>query len=74
MIPLVPNGATLKQVNAALKAKGVAERLARGRGGYYFREGDAMSWPSSSVYVNHVSAFTVEGWLKEYEELKKGAE
>jgi hypothetical protein len=58
------------QVNAALKAKGIAERLRRGRGYYYFTEGDAMSWYSSSVPVCHADSLTVARWLEELEALR----
>lgn len=63
-------GATVASVNTALRARGVKERLVRGRGYYYFMDGDASSWPSSSVYMNDVGAWTVEQWLREYEHLK----
>jgi hypothetical protein len=38
-------------VNKILKARGHAERLVRGRGYYYFIDGDASGWFSSSVPV-----------------------
>ena len=57
-------------VNAAIKAAGGAERLTHGRGYYYFRDGDATAWPSTSVYVSHVDALTVAEWLNEWRTLK----
>jgi len=62
---------TVSQVNDRLRKMGKAERLARGRGYFYFRGGEAMSWHSSSVYTNNPDAFTVDGWLKEYERLSQ---
>lgn len=38
-------------VNKILKARGHAERLVRGRGYYYFVDGNASAWFSSSVPV-----------------------
>jgi hypothetical protein len=63
---------TVARVNEALRKAGKAERLARGKGCYfYFRDGDAMSWTSSSVYTNDPDALTVEQWLAEYDRLSK---
>ena len=36
-------------VNKILKARGHQERLVRGRGYYYFIDGNASSWFSSSI-------------------------
>lgn len=55
------------EVNKALKARGAAERLARGRGYYYFREGSAAGWYSQSVCVYRASDLSVERWLEEYD-------
>jgi len=63
------------EVNRALKKMGRAERLRRGAGYYYFSEGDAMAWPTSSVYgVSRADALSVERWLAEFEELRKAGE
>jgi hypothetical protein len=61
---------TIAAVNKELKARGIAERLRRGKGYYYFAEGDAHKWYSSSAYTNSVTGFTVEGWIKELEFLR----
>lgn len=63
---------TVAQVNAALRKAGKAERLARGRGYYYFRDGNATAWPESAVYVNRADALTVAEWLREHERLSQG--
>lgn len=39
------------RVNEALKALGREERLVRGRGYYYLRDGEAHTFYSSSIYV-----------------------
>lgn len=62
--------ATVASVNAALRGRGVAERLTRGRGYYYFRGGAAATWPESSVGgVAHVGALTIEQWIAERDRL-----
>ena len=63
--------ATVAKVNAELKRRGFKERLRRGKGYYYFYDGDASSWPSSSVYTNNIEAFTVDGWIEERKRLSE---
>lgn len=58
------------EVNSALAALGVAERLRAGRGYYYFAGGNAAIWPSSSVYVYRSDEMTVEEWIREFEALR----
>lgn len=60
---------TLKAVNAALAAAGHAERLVKGRGYWYFIDGDADGWYSASVPVFHLSAYTPEQWVARRDEL-----
>ena len=55
---------TLRQVNAALRRAGHAERLFRGEGYYYFAEGEAHTWTQSGVYVYRVRELTIEAWLR----------
>lgn len=62
---------TVALVNKALKKAGKKEKLVRGNGYYYFAEGDASGWYSSSVMVNRVSAFSVARWLEILEEIRK---
>ena len=59
----------VSEVNRALKAQGVTIRLRAGRGYYYF-DGDALSWPSSSVYVYRASALSVAEWLHQFDALR----
>jgi hypothetical protein len=63
---------TVYAVNRELKALGETPRLRAGRGYYYF-DGDAIGWPSSSVYVCYSDDLTVEQWLGEYRDLKATA-
>lgn len=58
------------EVNKALKAMGAKEKLTRGRGYYYFRDGDAHRWFATSVYVYAADQMTVEEWLTAYARLK----
>lgn len=62
---------TLRKVNDALAAAGHPERLVRGNGYFYFIDGAAFEWYSSSVYVSHLNAFTVEQWIARRNELAK---
>jgi len=67
--------ATVNTVNAELRRRGFAERLVRGRAVgvtsyYYFVDGAAMTWPTSTVGgVSHVEALTVAQWLEARAEL-----
>jgi hypothetical protein len=61
------------EVNKALKARGVPERLRAGRGYYYFWEGSAPGWYRSSVTVFSASALSVKQWLEEYDTLANEA-
>ena len=56
---------TVRQVNAALKARGETVRFTRGRGYYYFTGDEAAGWFSSSIYVSSLDGFTVDGILAE---------
>lgn len=58
---------TVREINAFLKANGVAEKVAHQRhyGYYYFYEGDASGWPSSAVYTYSAHHLTLQQWLDE---------
>jgi hypothetical protein len=56
---------TIAAVNKALKAAGHPEELVRGNGYFYFAEGDAMSWYTSSVYVYRLDSYTVAEWVEQ---------
>lgn len=65
-----PKKMTAATVNAFLKSKGIKEKLTQGNGYCYFRDGDACTWPSSSVYTCYVTDMTIERWYEEYLYLK----
>lgn len=60
---------TCATINKALKAAGHAERLYKGKDYYYFADGDAHKWPSSSVCVYHIDSMTIEEWIAERNDL-----
>jgi hypothetical protein len=71
---------TLNKINAAIKAAGGKEELAKGEGYYYFMDGDAAAWPfETGVYGPYrLGDISVEQWVEEwrfrhdkYEEMKK---
>ncbi len=64
---------TLKQVNKALAAAGYKERLVKGRGYYYFAEGEAASWPETMVLVYKLNCQTLEEWLRHHLRLRQQA-
>jgi len=61
---------SIRDVNKVLKEMGVEERLAHGKGYYYFYDGDAMSWPSSSVYIYRIDELSTQDWIATYKQLK----
>ena len=64
---------TLTAINAAIRAAGGAEELVRGHEYFYFSGGDAARWPQSGVYSKHLSAFTVDGWVRQWRSLREAA-
>jgi hypothetical protein len=57
------------EVNRELRARGISEKLVRGEGYYYFADGEAHTWPSSSVLVYRATDLPVERWLSEWADL-----
>ena len=57
---------TSTTVNKVMKELGLKERLVRGRGYWYFAEGNAAGWESSSVPVYRITDYTIVGWLEQY--------
>lgn len=55
----------LATVNKALKAAGYAEQLVQGNGYWYFVDGDAAKWFSSSVAVYRLNELSIERWIDE---------
>lgn len=62
---------SIRDVNHMLKEKGVKEKLAKGKGYYYFYDGDTQYWPDTAVYVYRVGDLTYTEWWNEYESLKQ---
>lgn len=61
------------EANRALKARGEVPRLRNGRGYYYF-DGPALVWPTSSVFVYRADELTLAEWLDEYDTLRTRAQ
>lgn len=61
---------TLKQVNNAIAKAGFNEVLVAGDGYYYFIEGDAFQWESSSVYVYRLNHLSLDQWLAAHKALR----
>ena len=64
---------SIATVNKMLKAKGVKERLVKGKGYYYFDLGNSYSWYTSSVSVYRINELTLQRWWEEYNDLKNDA-
>jgi len=62
---------SIAQVNAFLKSKNVKERLKKGKGYFYFSEGNSYDWDSTSVYVYRIDDMTFQEWYNEYKNLSK---
>ena len=62
---------SIKDVNNYLKKKGVKEKLAKGRGYFYFYDGGASGWYESGVYVYHIDELSLDDWYDEYLRLSK---
>ena len=62
---------TLATVNKYLRSKGVKEKVVRGRGYYYFIDGNAYDWPSQSVYVYRASDISLGDWYDHWKELSE---
>jgi hypothetical protein len=54
------------EVNRELRSRGVSEKLVRGNGYYYFVDGNAADWYTSSVSVYRASDLPLDQWLREW--------
>ena len=63
--------ATIKNVNAAIKALGGEEELIRGNGYLYFWSDEASGWYTSSVPVCYLSHLSLQQWIEECKSLKE---
>lgn len=64
---------TVGDINKALRARGIKDKLVRGSGYYYF-VGDASAWPDNAVHVYNVSDLDLDAWIAHYERLKREAD
>jgi hypothetical protein len=63
------NRITCNQVNAALRRAGIEGKIRRGRGYFYFVGADFDRCYGTSVYVYRLEAFTLEGWIREAQQM-----
>lgn len=62
--------ATAARINAEIAKLGGQEVIWRGEGYYYFTEGHAHEWFSSSVYVCYLHQMSLERWIEAYKNLR----
>jgi hypothetical protein len=62
---------TIKNINAALKAKGYEAELVRGNLYFYFVGIDTSVMKTQGVYTYKLSAYSVLDWVNLFEEMKK---
>ena len=62
--------ATLRNVNAALAARGIPYKLHRVNGYHYVTGDGAEKWPSTSVDVFRTASLTIGGWCDEVARLR----
>jgi hypothetical protein len=60
----------LKIVNDELARLGHTALLAKGRGYFYFRSGDAGGWLDNAVKVRKINSLTLKQWIAEFRRLK----
>ena len=60
---------TVREVNVALRLRGIEERLRRGRGYFYFYNGEASSWPRTAIYTFSLGGLSVEEILGEWQNM-----
>lgn len=58
---------TIAAINAEIAKRGGKEILIKGNGYFYFWEGDAPEWHSSSVYVFRLNDLTLDQWIADWE-------
>ena len=65
---------SIGEVNKALSDAGRTEKLAKGKGCYYFKGGNAHLWPETEVKVAKVYDLSVSEWLFKHNQLRDLAE
>lgn len=59
----------MNRLNRALVRAGIIERVVQGRGYVYFVDGEAHTWPSSSIAVCWMRDLTPESVVSEWKSL-----
>lgn len=62
---------SIKTVNNALKKLGHEEKLCKGNGYFYFYDGNADNWYTSSVGVYTINQLTLDQWIESFLRLKE---
>lgn len=62
---------SIAKLNRLLREAGHEEQLVRGRGYFYFVDGNAFDWYTSSVLVNRLGVFTYGEWIEQRNSLAK---
>ena len=60
---------TVREVNAALRLRGIEERLRRRRGYFCFVGGAAHTWPRTAIYTLSLGGLSVEEILGEWQNM-----
>ena len=60
---------TVREVNAALRLRGIEERLRRRRGYFCFIGGAAHTWPRTAIYTFSLGGLSVEEVLGEWQNM-----
>jgi hypothetical protein len=60
----------LKLVNEELGRRGYDAELAKGRGYFFFRAGEADEWIDSTVPVRTINTLTLKKWIEEFRRLR----
>jgi len=61
----------LNHVNAELARLGYKAQLAKGKGYFYFRAGEAADWIDTGVRVRKLNDLTLKQWVGEFHRLRE---
>jgi len=61
----------LNHVNAELARLGFKAQLTKGKGYFYFREGEAKDWIDTGVRVRKLNDLTLKQWVAEFHRLQE---
>jgi len=56
---------TLKQINMHLEAQGIAERLYKGKGYFYFSDGETHRWYATMICRSNLIGMTLQDVINE---------